>query len=140
MTQLACSITQLVCSSLYLIVLGLVAWECTQALTQAACIMNTLRVLIACNVFTRVCHVHYMSSSNSPVNVRIGNHICKGKGLILLVTGPAKSTIWVQITLSSIFINIFHSECSIPFLQGTEESPLNSAVVMKICCGSMNIY
>ena len=35
-----------------------------------------------------VCLVHYLSSSNSPVNVRIGKLICKGRGLILLVTGP----------------------------------------------------
>ena len=34
--------------------------------------------------------MHYLSSSNSPENVRIGNHIRKGRGLILLVTGPAK--------------------------------------------------
>ena len=36
------------------------------------------------------CHVHYLSSSNSPVHVRIRKHIRKGRGLILLVTGPAK--------------------------------------------------
>ena len=34
--------------------------------------------------------MYYLSSSNSPVKVRIGNHICKGRGLILLVTGPVK--------------------------------------------------
>ena len=34
--------------------------------------------------------MHYLSSSNCPVNVRIGNYIRKGRGLILLVTGPVK--------------------------------------------------
>ena len=34
--------------------------------------------------------MHYLSSSNSPVNVRIGKHIHKGRGLILLVTEPAE--------------------------------------------------
>ena len=34
--------------------------------------------------------MHYMTISNSPVNVGIGNHICKGRGLVLLVTWPAK--------------------------------------------------
>ena len=34
--------------------------------------------------------MHYLSSSNAQVNIRIGNHIRKGRGLILLVTGPAK--------------------------------------------------
>ena len=83
-----CSITQLACSSLYLIVTGLLV--CAQALTRAACIMNTLWVLIARYVFTRVCRMHYMTSSNSSVNVRIGNHICKGRVLILLMTRPAR--------------------------------------------------
>ena len=86
--QLEFSITQLACSSLYLIVTGLLT--CAQALTRAAYIPNTLRVLIGHYMFTRVCHVHYLSSSNSPVNVRIGNYIRKGRGLILLVTGPVK--------------------------------------------------
>ena len=85
-TQLACLITKLTCLSL-LIVSGLLV--CTRALTQVACIANTLRVLIVCYVFTWVRHVHYLSSSNSPVNVRIGIHIRKGRGLILLVTRPA---------------------------------------------------
>ena len=39
---------------------------------------------------TRVSHMYYLSSSNSPVNVRIGKHTHKGRGLVLLVTGPAK--------------------------------------------------
>ena len=52
--------------------------------------MNTLRVMIAHYVFTRVCPVYNLSSSNSPVNVKIGNHTRKGGGLILLVTGSAK--------------------------------------------------
>ena len=86
-TNLVCSITQLACSSL-LIVTDLLARA--QALTRAACIANTLRDLIALYMFTRVSHVYYLSSSNSPVNVRIGKHICKGRGLILLLTGPAK--------------------------------------------------
>ena len=51
---------------------------CTRALTRVACIMNMLRVLIARYVFTRVRCVHYLSSSNSPVNVRIEKHICQG--------------------------------------------------------------
>ena len=38
----------------------------------------------------QVHRMHYLSSSNSPVNVRVGNHIRKGRGLILLVIGPAK--------------------------------------------------
>ena len=112
--HLTCVFTQLACSSLYLIVTGLLT--CTWALTQAAYIANTLWVLIACYVFIRVRHAHYLSSSNSPVNFRIGNHICKGRGLILLVTGLQKSTVWLQITRSSIFASIFHSDCSIPFL------------------------
>ena len=58
---------------------GLLA--CSRAITRAACIVNTLRVLIARYVFTRVSRVHYLSSSNSPVKVRIGKHICKGRGL-----------------------------------------------------------
>ena len=87
-TQLTCLITQLVCSSLYLIITGLLA--CARALTWVACIANTLWVLIAHYVFIRVRRVHYLSSSNSPVNIRIRNHICKGRGLILLMTGPAE--------------------------------------------------
>ena len=71
-----------------LIVTGLLA--CARALTQAACIANTLQVLIARYVFTRVHRVQYLSSSNSPVNIRIGNHTHKGRGLILLVTKPVK--------------------------------------------------
>ena len=51
---------------------------CTQALTQAECTVNMLRVLIARYVFTRVRCVHYFSSSNSPVNVRIEKHIHQG--------------------------------------------------------------
>ena len=51
---------------------------------------KTLHVLIAHYVFTRVRHMHYLSSSNSPVNVKIGKRISKGRGLILLVTKPAK--------------------------------------------------
>ena len=87
-SQLACSITQLAFSSLYLIVTGLLA--CTRALTRVACIANTLWVVIARYVFTRLCLMHYLSSSNSPVNVRIRKHIRKDRGLILLVTRPAK--------------------------------------------------
>ena len=86
-TQLTCSITPLTCSSL-LVVTGLLA--CARALTQAACIENTLRVLIARYMFTPVSHVHYLSSGNSPVNVRIEKHICKGRGLVLLDIGPTK--------------------------------------------------
>ena len=41
-------------------------------------------------VLTSSSHALYLSSSNSPVKVRIGKHICKGRGLILLVTGPAR--------------------------------------------------
>ena len=58
---------------------------CTQALTQVVCIANTLQVLIACYVFTQVCNMHYLSTSNSPVPVRIGNHTPKCRALILLV-------------------------------------------------------
>ena len=86
-TQLACSITPLACSSL-LVVTGLLA--CARALTRVACIAITLRILIARYMFTPVSHVHYLSSGNSPVNVRIGKHICKGRGLVLLVIVPAK--------------------------------------------------
>ena len=46
--------------------------------------------------------------------------------------GLQESVMWVQITLSYIFANIFSSECSIPFLSIAEESLLNSAVVVKI--------
>ena len=83
-TQLACLITELACSSL-LIITGLLA--CAPALTRAACIANTLWVLIRSSLCVHTSH--YLSSSNSPVNVRIGKHIRKGKGFILLVTGPA---------------------------------------------------
>ena len=38
----------------------------------------------------------------------------------------------VQTIISYIFANIFRSECTIPFLLAAEESPLNSAEVMKI--------
>ena len=82
----ACLITELACSSL-LIVMGLLA--CARALTRAACIANTLRILIAHYMFTQACCVHYLSSSNSPLNFRIEKHIRKGRRLILLVTGPA---------------------------------------------------
>ena len=41
-------------------------------------------------MFTPVSYMHYLSSGNSPVNVRIGKHIRKGRGLVLLVVGPAK--------------------------------------------------
>ena len=47
--------------------------------------VRTVWVLIAHYVFTLVRRVHYLSSSNSPVAVRIGNHTHKGKALILLV-------------------------------------------------------
>ena len=46
--------------------------------------------------------------------------------------GLRKSTMWAQITPSYIFTNIFNSECGIPFLLISEESPLNSTVVTKI--------
>ena len=82
-TQLACSITPLACSNL-LVVTGLLA--CARALTRVACIAITLRILIARYMFTPVSYVHYLSSGNSPVNVRIGKHICKGRGLVLLVS------------------------------------------------------
>ena len=42
--------------------------------------------------------------------------------------GLQKSTMYP----SSIFTNIFHSECSISFQQAAEESSLNSASVIKI--------
>ena len=58
---------------------------CAQALIRAACIANTLRVLTARYVFTLVRRVHYLSSSNSPVPVRIGNYTSKDRSLILLV-------------------------------------------------------
>ena len=99
--KLVYSITQLTYSSLYLIVTSLLV--CTRALTRAACIANTLWVLIGCHVFTWVCRVHYLSSSNSTVNIRIGNHIRNGRGLILLVTRPSKINHLMQITLSSLF-------------------------------------
>ena len=41
--------------------------------------------MICITVFTRVHHVHYLSSSNSPVPVRIGSHTRKGRAFILLV-------------------------------------------------------
>ena len=65
------------------IVMGLPV--CALTLTRAACIANTLQVLTAHYVFTRVRHMHYLSSSNSPVLIRIGNHTIKGRLLILLV-------------------------------------------------------
>ena len=86
--KLVCLISQLTCSSLYLIVTGLLA--CAQAITRVACIANMWRVLITHYVFTGVHHVHYVSSRNSPVNIMIGKHIRKGRGLILLVNGSAK--------------------------------------------------
>ena len=81
--KLTCLITQLVCSSLYLIVTGLLTYA--QSLTQAACIVNILRVLIGHYVFTWVHRMHYLSSSNFPVPTGIGNHTCKGSVLIPLV-------------------------------------------------------
>ena len=69
--------------SLYLMFMGLLA--CAWALTRVAYIANTLQVLIAHYMFTNVCRVHYSSSSNSPVSVRIGNHTSKGRTLVLLV-------------------------------------------------------
>ena len=63
----------------------------TRTLTWVACIANTLRVLISRYMLTWALCLHYLSSSNSTVNVRIGNHICKGRWLILLVTGPCKN-------------------------------------------------
>ena len=81
--KLTCLITQLACSSLYLIITGL--FMCAQALTQAACISSTLQVLIPRYMFKRVCHEYYRSSSNSTVPVRIGNHTHKCRTLILLV-------------------------------------------------------
>ena len=47
-----------------------------------------------------------------------------------------KSTMWAQFTPSYIFTNIFHSKCTIPFPLATEESPSNSAVVIRFCRGS----
>ena len=85
--QLTCSITPLACLSL-LVVMGLLV--CARALTRAACIANMLRVLVARYMFTPVSCVHYLSSGISPVNIRIGKHIRKGRELVLLVTGPAK--------------------------------------------------
>ena len=54
--------------------------------------------------------------------------------------GLQRLTMWAQITPSYIFGNIFRSECTIPFSLVAEESPINSAVVMKICCNSINSY
>ena len=53
------------------------------------------------------------------------------ENLFTYVTGPMKIDHVRAIIPSYIFANIFHSECTIPFLQAAEESPLNSAVVMK---------
>ena len=39
-----------------------------------------------------------------------------------------------------IFLLISLSKCSISIPYTAEESPLNSTVVMKICCGSINSY
>ena len=50
----------------------------------------------------------------------------------MYVSGPAISTIGVQITPNYIFTNIFSSECSISFLYIAEESSLNSAVLVNI--------
>ena len=76
--------------------------------------------------------MYYMTSSNSPVNVRIGSHICKGRGLILLVTRSAIINNLSANYTEFYFASIFHLKYSIPFLQAAEESPLNSPVVMKI--------
>ena len=81
--NLTCLITQLACSSLYLIITSLLV--CARAITQAACISNMLQVLIPRYMFKRVCHEYYRSSSNSTVPVRIGNHTRKCRALILLV-------------------------------------------------------
>ena len=48
------------------------------------------------------------------------------------VTGPAKIDHVSRNYIEFYFANVFHSECSIPYLSATEESPLNSAVVVKI--------
>ena len=73
-------------------------------LTQCNIMPSRCNIMsIRCNIMTKYSrcrcnnivtdgmpYVHYLSSSNSPVNVRIGNHICKGRELILSVTWPAK--------------------------------------------------
>ena len=51
---------------------------------------------------------------------------------IYMWLGLRKSTMWAQFTPSYIFVNIFHSKCSIPILLAAEESPLNTSVVIKI--------
>ena len=81
--KLACLIAQLAYSSLYLIITDLLV--CFWALTRAACIANMLQVITARYVFTQVWHVQYLSSSNSSVPVRFGNHTHKGNELIQLV-------------------------------------------------------
>ena len=65
--KLVCLITQLTCSGLYLIITGLLAYA--QAVTRASCIANVLRILKARYVITRVRRMHYLSSSNSPVQL-----------------------------------------------------------------------
>ena len=48
------------------------------------------------------------------------------------MTGPAKIDHVSANYTELYFANIFHSECTTPFLKVAGESPLNSAVVMKI--------
>ena len=50
--------------------------------------------------------------------------------------GLRKSTVWVQITPSYIFMNIFHSEMRIYFLLTSEESPLHSTLGILILFNS----
>ena len=80
--KLAYLITQLVWLSLCFIVMGLL--KCARALPQVTCIVNMLRDLVARYMFTQVRCMQYLSSNNSLVAVRIGNHTRKGKALILL--------------------------------------------------------
>ena len=65
----------------------------------AVYIANTLRHLIVHDMFTQVHCVHYLSRSNSPANIRIGKHICKGRELIHLVTG----VIGMRVSPSKLF-------------------------------------
>ena len=69
-------------------------------------------------------HIH-IGVGHSPIHANICIYLNMWPGL-------QKSTTWTQSTPCYIFANIFSFEYSIPFPWISEESPLNSAVVVEI--------
>ena len=83
-TQLVCLITELACSKKFVDRHGFTGVFSSFNSSGMHC-----EYVMSSNSLLRVHTSHYLSSSNSPVNIRIGKHIRKGRGFILLVTGPA---------------------------------------------------